>query len=118
MDALELDALKADRGRLVAVLTQASAEFVGDSVKCPFHDDAHPSAGIYSDSSGSWRFRCFVCDITEDVIGVVQRVEGCDFATACDKLQSASSGHIRRTSQSDSKPSKSPSVCDRRQGLR
>ena len=112
MDALELDALKADRGRLVDVLTQAGAEFVCDKVKCPFHDDAHPSAGIYSDSSGSWRFRCFACNITEDVIGVVQRVEGCDFATACDKLQSASSGHIRRTSQSDSKPPKSSPVCD------
>lgn len=39
---------------------------------CPFHDDHHPSLKLFPD--GGWR--CFVCDIGGDAIGLEERLGG------------------------------------------
>ena len=26
--------------------------------KCPFHEDKHPSAGVYQNEAGRWMFKC------------------------------------------------------------
>lgn len=48
----------------------------GSAVKCPFHDDKHPSASIHHDQDGAWRFHCFTCDWKGDVFDVTARVQG------------------------------------------
>lgn len=39
-------------------LIQAGGQVKGKLVKCPFHEDRHPSGGIYQAESGIWRFKC------------------------------------------------------------
>lgn len=58
------------------VIIGAGGKFKGSSCTCPFHRDRHPSAGLYINSNGNWRFRCHVCDINEDVIGIESRLTG------------------------------------------
>ena len=48
----------------------------GNSCRCPFHDDKHPSASIHHDQDGAWRFHCFVCGLKLDVFDVIARREG------------------------------------------
>ena len=76
---MTLQQIKSDRNALVQVLTEAGAEFVGQKIRCLFHDDKHPSAGIYCTDSGDWRFRCHVCDWSGDAIDILQRVHGESF---------------------------------------
>lgn len=38
--------------------------------KCPFHEDRTASASV---NTGTGRFHCFVCDISEDLIGLIRR---------------------------------------------
>lgn len=42
------------------------------AIRCPFHDDAHPSAGIYQRPDGVWAFKCHAvsCGVNEDFLGV------------------------------------------------
>jgi hypothetical protein len=48
-----------DRESLLFELRAAGAEIFSDSkIRCPFHSDSHPSAGIYQGDDGSWRFHC------------------------------------------------------------
>lgn len=44
-------------------------------VRCPFHDDKHPSAEIKQAASGVWYFHCYVCDICDDVWALKARTE-------------------------------------------
>jgi 5S rRNA maturation endonuclease (ribonuclease M5) len=57
----------------------------GQQVKvcCPFHQDKTPSCVLYVNDNG---WKCFGCDAHGDVIDFVQRMEGCDFAQAVEKL--------------------------------
>jgi hypothetical protein len=50
-------------------------------VRCPFHDDKHPSASI------KWnRLHCFVCDKTWGPIDLVMEKEGLSFIEAVERL--------------------------------
>jgi len=42
------------------------------SILCPFHPDTNPSASINMDED---RFKCFVCDVSGDILDVVQQAE-------------------------------------------
>lgn len=53
----ELIALRADESALRKILEEAGARFKGRACNCPFHEDRHPSAGIYF-KDGVWRFKC------------------------------------------------------------
>lgn len=52
-----------------------------NQAKCPFHDDRHPSASIKNS-----RFHCYVCDLHLDIFEFVQRMDGCDFNGAKERL--------------------------------
>lgn len=51
--------------------------------RCPFHDDHHPS--LYVDSEKQ-TFTCYSCGEKGDVIGFVEKAEGCTFAEAVTRL--------------------------------
>jgi len=61
---------------LIAELTAAGAEFKGSAVRCPFHDDRHPSASIYEGKDGIWRFRCHGCGVSGDAYDIRSKVTG------------------------------------------
>jgi len=67
-----------DREALECALISVGAEFDREKCTCPFHNDRNPSAGIFRDEIGHWRFRCFVCDITLDYYDVIAWREGLD----------------------------------------
>lgn len=48
------------------------------TVRCPFHEDKHPSGEIKQAASGYWYFYCYVCDISDDVWALKARVSGMD----------------------------------------
>lgn len=69
-----------DRGALEAELRAAGADIRGTTVKCPFHDDKHPSGSIYADSEGVWRYKCnaAACGFGGDLYDVRARASGKD----------------------------------------
>lgn len=67
---------KRDKAALVAELERAGAKFKGKSCTCPFHDDKHPSAGIYQTADGYWFFKCQTCGVGGDVWDVQAKSEG------------------------------------------
>lgn len=58
-------------------------------MRCPFHDDRHPSASINEHG-----FVCFPCEITGDAIKLVRREEP-DYQTALTILQELTDGTNR-----------------------
>jgi 5S rRNA maturation endonuclease (ribonuclease M5) len=62
-----------EKETLQEILEGAGAVFDGDSCTCPYHMDSNPSAGIFVDTQGHWRFRCFVCDLTLDYYDISVR---------------------------------------------
>lgn len=46
------------------------------AIKCPFHDDKHPSACLKQADSSKWYFYCYVCDIQDDYWALLSRIEG------------------------------------------
>jgi len=74
---LDKDLAKRDRTPLAEALRSAGVENVDrKSIKCPFHDDKHPSAEIKQAASGNWYFYCYRCDISDDVWAITARIEG------------------------------------------
>lgn len=66
---------KSDELALRKELEAAGAKFRGRACKCPFHDDKHPSAGIYRRSQDHyWHFKCATCQIDGDVYDIRARV--------------------------------------------
>lgn len=54
-------------------------------MRCPFHPDRNPSASINHEAN---RFHCFTCGIQyEDGIGLIQHVEGADYASAVSEAE-------------------------------
>ena len=74
---LEQTALRRDRSALVLVLQSAKAVFKGNgnACTCPFHDDQHPSAGIFEGDDGAWRFKCQPCGVKGDIFDIRAMVE-------------------------------------------
>ena len=70
------DLLRSDRAALVAALQEAGAmKFRGNACCCPFHQDLHPSAGIFN-KDGVWRFKCQACGEAGDVFDIRAKVAG------------------------------------------
>src|SRR5690606_7829275 len=75
----EIESAKHSREKLAEALRRAGAEHTERrSIKCPFHDDKHPSAEIKQAGSGAWYFYCYRCDISDDVWAMTARIEGRD----------------------------------------
>lgn len=58
---------------LISELQISGSRVRGNSCTCPSpsHDDRHPSAGIYSDSKGVWRYKCQACEAGGDVFDLI-----------------------------------------------
>lgn len=102
---MTLHEIKSDKSVLVQALVDAGAECINNKIQCPFHKDKKPSGGIYPNDKNQWKFRCFVCDLTLDVIDVIQKDKGLSFHEACSHLDIDTNG-IDRPSQ----PVKQPSI--------
>ncbi len=50
--------MKTDKLSLMAELEKAGAKFRGNECTCPYHDDQHPSAGVFENKMGTWVFKC------------------------------------------------------------
>lgn len=66
------------RTALVQELEAVGATLKGNNLCCPFHDDNHPSAGIFQDEAGAWHFRCHGCGMKGDVFDIRARNLGCE----------------------------------------
>lgn len=59
----KLNTIRQNRELLKQELEAAGAKFAaGGAVRCPFHDDKHPSAGIYKGKDDFFRFKCQAAD--------------------------------------------------------
>jgi hypothetical protein len=65
-----------NRDALIIQLTNAGAQFHGNSCKCIFHEDHHASAGVYVDAEGVWRFKCQRCEVGGDIFDMRARLAG------------------------------------------
>src|SRR4051812_23935562 len=68
----ELENMRRSRGEMTKAL---GVTLKGNRCRCPFHTDAHPSAGIY-EAHGAWKFTCHVCKFTGDVFDVMAKKDG------------------------------------------
>jgi hypothetical protein len=59
---------------------------------CVWHDDEHPSMTLY-ESGGENHCHCFACGQGGSVIDYVMALDGVDFPTACERLESAFFGN-------------------------
>ena len=73
----QTEKLKRNKKPLVDELKRAGAEIKGKSIKCPFHDDTHPSGGIYQNGSGFWKYKCHGCGFGGDVFDVRAKIKNC-----------------------------------------
>jgi len=82
----DLVALKRDHPLAAVVASyglMAPFRGVTTMVRCPFHDDHHPSLLIDGRDD---HFHCFGCSAHGDVIDFVRRMEGIDFRRAVERL--------------------------------
>lgn len=70
----DLSVARSSRAELESELRLAGAGDIRGkkAFKCPFHDDAHPSAGVY-EKDGIWRFKCQACGAGGDVFDIRAR---------------------------------------------
>lgn len=80
MDVFDKDAIRRDRSALEGLLARAGClRPQALSIKCPFHNDAKPSAQIRkSNNTGFWYFYCFSgCDLNGlDYWALLAHIEG------------------------------------------
>ena len=67
---------KLDRTALVNVLEAAGANFRGNTCNCPFHEDKHPSAGIYQTEKGFWFYKCHSCGLNGSIFDIEAKSNG------------------------------------------
>ncbi len=70
----QIKSARADKALLLAELQAAGAQVHGAAIRCPFHEDAHPSAEVY-EKDGVWRYRCHAgsCGFKGDIFDVRAR---------------------------------------------
>ena len=44
------------------------------SIRCIFHDDNKNSASIFQADDGAWIYNCFVCGVSYNIVGVIERL--------------------------------------------
>lgn len=60
---------------LIETLTDAGANFKANKCNCPFHNDQHPSAGIYRNEAQQWCFKCQTCGVQGSIIDIIAMTE-------------------------------------------
>lgn len=78
MDRSDLDAMRQDRGALVALLVEAGAAVRGAAVRCPFHEDRTSSGHLKQGEDGAWRFKCHAagCAVSGDIFDLRAKLNG------------------------------------------
>ena len=73
-----IETMRQDHGALIRELEAAGATIRGKAISCPFHEDRHPSASIYRDDEGVWRFKCHAveCGFVGDIFDVRAQATG------------------------------------------
>ena len=95
-DTATTDRLRADSGVLLDALREAGADVQRpNAIRCPFHDDQHPSAGVYRGDDGAWKFKCHGCGFHGDLFDVRAKARN---TTPADELK-ASRGDNAQTIQ-------------------
>jgi KaiC/GvpD/RAD55 family RecA-like ATPase len=71
------DDIRGNLATLEMMLRTAGGVVKGKTVKCPFHEDRHPSGHLY-EKDGVWRFKCNAasCNFCGDFFDVKARYEG------------------------------------------
>ena len=82
--------LRSNQGALADVLREAGAEVKGKTVRCPFCDDKHPSAGIYRPNGDGWRYKCHACGFNGSILDVIAKVDGMEVSEVFRRLRSDS----------------------------
>jgi hypothetical protein len=90
--------LKADRAILIDVLQEGGAKVRGNAVSCPFHDDKHPSAGVYLANGEGYRFKCHSCGLNGSALDLIAILDGLTVP------------EVLRRLKGDSKPQKPPTI--------
>ena len=74
MKTFEIDSLVKDKQLLKNALIEYGAVFTGDTAfKCPAHEDRNASAGIFSDDSRHWRYKCQGCGFGGDILDLYKQ---------------------------------------------
>ena len=89
---------KQDRSAIQSELEQAGARFKGNSFTCPYHDDKHPSAGIFQNEAGEWYFKCQTCRASGDVWDVISKSTGKGIDELFKSIRNESGVNCRRPS--------------------
>lgn len=82
-----VERLRQDKYAILDALRQAGAEVANPkAIRCPFHEDRTPSAGIWAGDDGAWRFKCQTptCGVSGDVFDIRARISG---KTVADELR-------------------------------
>ena len=109
----DLDAIKSDIGVLrvysqyIRGLKKAGDKYVG-VCPLPTHSDKTPSFTIFSDM----RCHCFGCSYSNNIFDLVQKMDGCDFLTAVEKVKKEIGGWSETKTQVEQvfKPVAEPKV--------
>ncbi len=65
------------RGQLILELREAGANVdKPTAIRCPWHEDNRPSAGVYERPDGTWAFKCHGCGINWDFLDVRAKRQG------------------------------------------
>jgi len=91
----EQQSLRTTRGPLIEALAEAGCVVSNDKrIKCPFHQDDHPSAEIKQGQDAVWRFYCHAasCNFRGDVYDVRAKASGKNLADVLTEAR----GHTSR----------------------
>ncbi len=104
----KLDSAKRDRSKMETLLREkdGSINFSKNKIRCPFHDDKTASASLKAAESGIYYFKCFVCDITYDLISLQAEVEGKEIGDVLKGYKDDSTNTGNKNMNENSQPEK------------
>ena len=106
MTTATVENLRTDRAALLAELRRAGADVTRPgAIRCPFHDDKHPSGSVHQDPAGVWRFKCHGCGEGGDVFDLRAKASG---RAVADELKAASESDNSRPQRLASNTSTTP----------
>ncbi len=90
-----LEQAKQNEFILIETLTDSGANFKGNKCNCPFHDDQHPSAGIYRNEAQQFCFKCQTCGVQGSIIDIIAKVENVPAADVLKRLKKSNGASQR-----------------------
>lgn len=84
---------------LIETLIDAGANFKANKCNCPFHNDQHPSAGIYRNEAQQWCFKCQTCGVQGSIIDIIAMTENVPADDVLKRLKSTNSNKRPQTKE-------------------